>query len=160
MNKLILVLFILACILTAGCITPASPDPDITPVPAPPAEDPADQNPTPAGSLTVTILSDPPGASILIDGTYIGKTTPETITITAGTHTITAESARGHRTSETHELTNNTTIALSLSQEKNHRQTPHRKRTQQNRLGRSPLIPAVCLHLRKRQTGKQHPLQP
>ncbi len=65
MNKLILVLFILACILTAGCITPASPDPDITPVPAPPAE-----------------------------------------------------SARGHRTSETHELTNDTTIALSLSQGK------------------------------------------
>lgn len=115
MNKLILVLCILACILAAGCITPPSPDPDITPVPAAPA---ADETKTPAGSLTLTILSDPPGASILIDGTHIGKTTPETITIPAGPRTITVESARGHRTSETRDLTNDTTIALSLPQEK------------------------------------------
>ncbi|MDE2518964.1 MAG: PEGA domain-containing protein [Methanocorpusculum sp.] len=117
MKHLIAVLCILACILAAGCVNAPVPGPDITPAPGQTA-DPADETEIPAGSFAVTVLSDPPGASILVDGEYTGKTAPDTIAVSAGTHTITAESSHGQRSSEELKVAEDRTIELRITQEK------------------------------------------
>lgn len=119
MNPLLPALCILACLLAAGCITTPAPGPDLTAQETPgPTQVPAEQTENPAGTHSVTVLSDPPGASILLDGEYTGKTAPGTIPVPAGTHTITVESARGHRSSEDITITADTTVELRISQEK------------------------------------------
>lgn len=71
-----------------------------------------------AGAARVTILSDPPGAVILIDGAYIGKTTPETVTHSRGPHTIAVENAYGKQTSRELDVFADTAVELSIPQDK------------------------------------------
>ena len=57
----------------------------------PPAEK-AEATAQTAGNATVTVLSDPPGAEIYLDGKFVGDT-PSTLQVSAGTHKIRVEAS-------------------------------------------------------------------
>lgn len=55
----------------------------------------ATQSESAAGNVVLTVLSDPPFAAVLLDGEYLGVTTPASIEVPAGSHTIAVEATNG-----------------------------------------------------------------
>lgn len=65
----------------------------------------------------VEVLSDPPFAAILVDGVYTGSATPAVVRMSAGRHTIAAESSFGRVSSAEVDVWGNETVELLFSQE-------------------------------------------
>ncbi len=69
---------------------------------------------TATGSALLTVLSDPPYAAILLDGTYTGTTTPGSIRIPAGSHTVRVEASNGRSAEQQINIREDTTLSFDI----------------------------------------------
>jgi hypothetical protein len=109
MRRYVLVLLVL--VLAAGCVSdaPETPEPSVAfHVP---------EEPVPAGLVSLTVLSDPPFSSVLVDGQYTGMVTPGTLSLVPGTYTVSVESSSGRTAEQTVTLIEDTTVSLSVSRD-------------------------------------------
>ena len=114
--RLVVFLCIFVCICSAGCVTSPSAnttgelDVPVTPV--------LQDDDVPVGLAQVTVLSDPPGAAILVDGMYVGKTAPDTVVLPFGRHTIEVECDHKKRVSQDVDVQGDTTVEMRVSHDK------------------------------------------